>query len=197
MAIAFASPLATPAAAGCRQTSRSDAARIAAMFDDHFVPVWRFLRRLGVPTGDVDDHAQEVMLVASRKLDQIEYGKERGFLLGVAYRIASDARRAIASRRETDDDMLEEREDPSPDPEMLADQLHARAVLDQLLQGMPLDFRAVFVLTELDELSMAEISELLGLPPGTVASRLRRGREYFDEKVRRLQARFAQAGGVE
>ena len=41
--------------------------------------------------------------------------------------------------------------------------------------------RAVFVLYELEEMTMAEISETLELPPGTVASRLRRARACFEE----------------
>ena len=164
------------------------------MFDAHFESVWRFLRRLGVPPGDVDDHAQDVMIVATRKVRQIEEGKELGFLLGVAYRVASDARRAHALRKETADDSLESREDPAPTPEALTDRLRARAVLDQVLEGMPLDFRAVFVLSELEDLSMAEIAELLQIPSGTVASRLRRGREYFDARVKRILARLDSGG---
>jgi RNA polymerase sigma-70 factor (ECF subfamily) len=171
------------------------AGRIAAMFDEHFESIWRFLRRMGVPEGDVDDAAQEVMLIATRKVAQIEPGKERGFLFGVAYRVASDARRARANRRETDVEGLEDRVDATPDPEILVDRLRARAVLDQVLEGMPLDFRAVFVLTEIDGLSMAEISELLGIPGGTVASRLRRGREHFDVGVKRIRAQLHNAEG--
>jgi RNA polymerase sigma-70 factor (ECF subfamily) len=174
----------------------SGADRIAAMFDAHFESIWRFLRRMGVPEGDVDDYAQEVMLVATRKVEQIEPGKERGFLFGVAYRVASDARRAQANRRETDADALDERIDVTPDPEILVDRLRARAVLDQVLEGMPLDFRAVFVLAEIDGLSMTEIAELLQIPGGTVASRLRRGREHFEAQVKRLRAQLQNAEGV-
>jgi RNA polymerase sigma-70 factor (ECF subfamily) len=174
----------------------SGAARIAAMFDEHFESIWRFLRRMGVPQRDVDDAAQEVMLIATRKVEQIAPGKERGFLFGVAYRVASDARRAQANRRETDLDGLEERIDASPDPEILVDRLRARAVLDQVLEGMPLDFRAVFVLTEIDGLSMGEVAELLEIPGGTVASRLRRGREHFDARVKRVRAQLRNAEGA-
>jgi RNA polymerase sigma-70 factor (ECF subfamily) len=189
------STIATPVATVSQRDKHNAATRIAAMFDEHFVSVWRFLRRMGVPTGDVDDYAQEVMLIATRKLSQIELGKERGFLLGAAWRVASDARRTHAHRRETDDDQLQERQDPAPDPEMLTNHLRARQVLDQVLDEMPLDFRSVFVLSEIDELSMAEIAELLQIPAGTVASRLRRGRECFDARVKRIQAQFVHREG--
>jgi RNA polymerase sigma-70 factor (ECF subfamily) len=53
-----------------------------------------------------------------------------------------------------------------------------------------MDLRAVFTLYELEELKMNEIAELLGVPAGTVASRLRRAREHFEAQVARLQARM-------
>src|SRR5262249_30178589 len=98
-------------------------------------------------------------------------------------------------RRETDDDILDEWEDPAPDPEMLTNRLRARAVLDQILDAMPLHFRAVFVLSELDGLTMAQIAETLHMPNGTVASKLRRGRMYFDARVKAIQTHFAHREG--
>jgi len=47
------------------------------------------------------------------------------------------------------------------------------------------ELRAVFVAYELEEATMAEVSEALGIPPGTVASRLRRSRELFQTQLRR------------
>ena len=44
---------------------------------------------------------------------------------------------------------------------------------------MPMELRAVFVLSELEELTMAQIAEMMSTPPGTVASRLRRARAAF------------------
>ena len=76
------------------------AARLRAMMDNHFETVWRSLRRLGVPEAGADDAAQQVFVVASRRLDEITVGGERGYLLGIALRVASDARRALARRRE-------------------------------------------------------------------------------------------------
>jgi RNA polymerase sigma-70 factor, ECF subfamily len=196
MANQGASPPATSVAAEPKEVDRKQSARMAAMLDEHFVSVWRFLRRLGVPPADVDDYAQEVMLIAARKIAQIERGKERGFLFGVAHRVASDARRAHAHRGETDDELLDQREDPSPGPEILVDHHRARTVLDQVLAAMPLDLRAVFVLTEIDELPMAQIADLLQLPMGTVASRLRRAREHFDARVKRIHAGLAHGAGA-
>ena len=161
---------------------------LAELFHAHFDLIWRTVRRLGVPPAAIDDAAQEVFVVASRKLDVIEPGKERAFLCAIAMRVASDARRA-QSRRGTsvavDADVLV---DATPTPEDLLDQKRAREHLDALIARMPEDVRAVFVLYELEGLTMAEIAAALELAPGTVASRLRRGREQFNTMVARIDA---------
>src|SRR5882724_6039539 len=82
------------------RSREAHAARLRAMMDNHFETVWRSLRRLGVPEAGADDAAQQVFVVASRRLDEITVGGERGYLLGIALRVASDARRTIARRRE-------------------------------------------------------------------------------------------------
>jgi len=66
------------------------------------------------------------------------------------------------------------------------DQRRARALLDRVLVGMPMDLRAVFVLFELEEMTMMEIATISDIPLGTVASRLRRARQTFQEAVRKL-----------
>ena len=72
----------------------------------------------------------------------------------------------------------------------MLDRARARALLDEILEAMPLELRAVFTLFELEQLTMAQIAPLLGVPQGTVASRLRRAREVFVEHRKRLEARM-------
>jgi RNA polymerase sigma-70 factor, ECF subfamily len=167
--------------------------RLRAIFDQHYDFVWRSARRLGVAAEAVDDAAQEIFLVASRKLDQIRPGSERAFLFSTALRVASDSRRATARRHEVadgeDESVLELAPDPSPGPDELTDQKRARELLDAVIRSLPIDLRSVFVLFELEGMSMIEIAACIDIPAGTVASRLRRGREMFHEKVKRLQAR--------
>lgn len=172
-----------------------DPARLRALLEAHYDLVWRSLRRFGVPSGDVDDAAQQVFMVAARRLDLIVPGAERSFLIGTAMRVASDARRAAKRRPEVQEDApLNERRDSSPGPDELIDRSRARAVLDRVLDALPLELRAVFVLFELEELPTAEIATLLGLPIGTVASRLRRAREEFHRLAARTRARAGHAG---
>ncbi len=166
---------------------RTSERRLRELFDTQFDFVWRSLRRLGVPELTVDDATQEVFLVLSRRLEDVEPGRERSFLFSTALRVASTARRASTRRGVHDEGAIDGLVDPSPNPEELADKQRARAVLDQVLATIELDLRAVFVLYELEEMTMAEIATTLDLAAGTVASRLRRAREAFQTAATRLR----------
>jgi RNA polymerase sigma-70 factor (ECF subfamily) len=168
--------------------------RLRTLVGEHFDFIWRSLRRLGVPSTDVDDCVQQVFWVAARKLDDIQSGSERAFLFSTAMRVASDARRSRTRRREVQDEGIEAF-DASPSPEEVASLRRARALLDEVLDAMTMDLRAVFVLFELEEMQTAEIAAVLDLPAGTVASRLRRAREEFQRIVARVQARDGFRGG--
>jgi len=169
-------------------------ARLRTIVAEQFDFVWRSLRRLGVPEIDVDDCAQQVFVVAARRLDDIQVGSERAFLFSTVMRVASDARRSRGRRREVLHDDIEVFDD-APDPEEIASAHSARAVLDEVLDALPMELRAVFVLFELEELTTAEIAAVLELPSGTVASRLRRAREEFHRVVARRKAHDAFSGG--
>jgi len=160
--------------------------RLRAIFREHYDFIWRTLRRLGLEAGRADDAAQLVFVTASRKLDQIRPGGERGYLFGIALRVASDARRASARRRERPLEHAGDAADPRPLAEEVLDERRARALLDVALARLPLELQVVFVLHELEELPMSEIAALVGIPHGTVASRLRRARVEFETLMTRL-----------
>jgi len=163
--------------------------RIRALVDEHFNFVWRYLRGLGVPESSVDDAAQQVFVIAAQKIGEIDDGSERSFLVGTAHGVAANARRTSARRREVSDDgALEVHVDASPDPEQRIASKEGLAVLDQFLALLPDELREVFILFELEGMTMAAMADALSLPPGTVASRLRRAREEFSEMAKRFQA---------
>ena len=175
-------------------------ARLRRMVRTHVDALWRFMRRLGVYESDLDDAMQEVVFATAGRLGDIPPASERAFLYGTAFRVGSEWRRRRGSRHEVSDDALSLHETQLPAPDALTDQARARKLLDDMLADMPTDLRAVFTLYEVEEMTMAEIAQILDLPPGTVASRLRRAREHFERSVERLQARTApraRAGSVE
>lgn len=170
--------------------------RVARLVREHYGFVWRLLRRLGLGEGDADDAAQQVFLAASGRLSSVEPARERSFLYGVALNVGARARRSLGRRREEPLEAAGEREAREPNAEQMLERRQARALLDQLLDEMPEDLRVVFVLFELEELSTPEIAEVCAIPVGTAASRLRRAREDFEERVARAEARRRFAGVV-
>jgi RNA polymerase sigma-70 factor (ECF subfamily) len=159
----------------------------------HIDFVWRALRRFGVPEAEAPDATQQVFIVATSELGRIEKGRERAFLFGTALRVASKVRRRRARKPLDGTTDPDEQVADLPSTEELVDQRRARAIMDDILEQMTDDLRAVFILYELEQMTMAEIADVLSLPPGTVASRLRRAREFFERQVER---RAAAKGGA-
>jgi RNA polymerase sigma-70 factor (ECF subfamily) len=161
-------------AAGRASAARD--ARIATCVRAHVAAVWRVLRRHGVAEADADDAAQRVFLILSNNVESVELGHELPFLIRTATFVASETRRAQRRRRESDD--------PPPDlvapaaerPDTVMERREAVARLDAILAQLDDAVRTVFVLHEIEEMTMTEIAETLQIPPGTVASRLRRAR---------------------
>lgn len=155
--------------------------------------VWRQLRRLGLSRADADDATQQVFLVASRRRDQLVPGKERSFLYGTALRVAANVRRGLQRRREVAPEGHSEPPLDAPLPDEVLERRRARALLDELLGQLPAELSRVLVLAEVEQLTVAAIAELEGIPAGTAASRLRRARSVFRELLERHPA--SGAGG--
>jgi RNA polymerase sigma-70 factor (ECF subfamily) len=167
-------------------------ARVTAAVREHKDFLYRLLRRLGVPAVAADDALQRVYVVLARRIDTVAIGCERPYLFGIALRVAKSVRSSLGASHELlDQDVVAAAPARERGADEQLDDCRARALLDGLLESMPLDLRTVFVLYELEELTMQEIATLLEVPSGTVASRLRRAREEFERLSRRLQARLA------
>ncbi len=186
-----------PVEATLKPAAVQHADRLRSIVAEHYPSLWRFLRRLGVPEADAEDAAQKCLCVLAQRMDDVAPGKDKPFLFAVAVRVAKAMRR---ERRFTtgigDDEQLAELPSSGPDAAQQLDERRARVVLDALLASIPLDLRTVFVLYELEELTMAEIARALDLPMGTVASRLRRAREAFEELSRRVRRDLGRMGGL-
>ena len=161
--------------------------RLVVVVREYFAFVWRLMRRFGLPPADADDATQQVMIVLTRRLADIQPGSERAFLSRTAVHVALKARRSWERRREVTDALYDELPCVGCDPDRLLDQRRARERLDQLLSDLPFELRVVLVLFEIEGLSQPEIAAALDIPYGTVASRIRRARKALERLVLRNQ----------
>lgn len=168
--------------------SPSSAPDVRQIFEAHGDFVWRALARSGVRDADLRDATQEVFLVVSRKLAEREGTSSlTTWLYGIAIKVAANYRRKAHRKHE---ELTDEVPDPveleaGDDPERALANEQARARLAQILEELPLDQRVVFMMFELDEMTCPAIAEALGIPLGTVYTRLRAGRSRFEEKAGR------------
>ena len=168
--------------------SREKDERLRSLVNQHIDFVARVLRNAGTPESEVDDDLQRTFITVAKRLDDIRHGAEKSFLLQIALRVAAHARRTLARRREVQSEDPPDLVESLATPEQLTDQRRARLMLDRVLDQMDIDLRAVFVLHEFEEMNMSEIADVLEIPRGTVASRLRRARLEFKERVIALQS---------
>ncbi len=154
----------------------------AEVFRQHAPFVWRALRRLGVAEADVEDVCQEVFMVVTRKLGSFE-GRSalRTWIYGICARTASDYRRRAVRREIATEEVPVGGVDGQQDRALL--EKEARRTLDRILDQLDEDKRAVFVLYEIEELTMADVAEALACPLQTAYSRLHAARRIVEAGI--------------
>jgi RNA polymerase sigma-70 factor (ECF subfamily) len=167
-----------------------------SVYQRYFDFVWRSARRLGVNEGAIEDLVQEVFVLVHRQLPGFEgRSKLRTWLYGVVLRVVREhRRRAFRSNARRVEYATRSRHAEPCDNALPDEQLaHAQAarILEEVLEEMPPDRREVFVMAELEQMSVPEIAAILGDKLNTVYSRLRLAREGFERSVARRRAREA------
>lgn len=163
-------------------------ADFSALYDTYFDFVWTNARRLGVPSAQLDDAVQDVFLAVYRRLP--EFRGEASFktwLFHFVLRVSSTHRRSVkANERRKAPDVTAAQ--PSA-PETLMAGKQAAELMYRLLDELEESRRELFVLVELEQLSVADAAKALGLNTNTAHSKLRDARRDFDEAVARERAR--------
>lgn len=163
------------------------ARQLRQLVDAHYPFVWRALRRAGVAESDADDATQRVFLTVSRRLSEIRPGAERAFIYSVVQGEAGHLRRSYKRRAEVGAEQLEDRSTGRPRPDEIAGRRQALSHVGAVLDAMDESLRSVFALFEIEEMSCQEIASALGIPVGTVKSRLQRAREDFKSRITELR----------
>lgn len=152
----------------------------AELFREHAPHAGRALRNLGVSEADLPDALQEAFLVVHRRLPDFRGESTlRTWIYGICLRVAGAHRKKPHRRREV---ALEEAPDQATSRTPHDDAEHRQALgrLDEALDGLDDDKRAVFVLYEIEELTLAEIAAAIGAPIPTVYSRLQAARRTVE-----------------
>lgn len=162
------------------------------VYDAHFRVVWQALRRFGVRERDLDDAAHDVFIVVHRRLGDFDAGRPiRPWLMGIAVRVASDARRRSQTRHEvvSDDVDAEPNRLPQGTPahgvraDRVLDDKERRALLYRALDTLDFDRRTVVVLHDLEGHAMPEIAAALETNINTLYARLQKGRVQLKAAV--------------
>jgi RNA polymerase sigma factor (sigma-70 family) len=155
----------------------------ARVFEETVLPhldaAFNYARWLTRNDADAEDVVQDACVRAMRFFSSLREGDARAWLFTIVRNTwySRISRRANAAEATPVDYVLDEARDEALDPEARLLQqrtvAHVRAALEQL----PVDFREVIVLREIEGLSYKEIAAVVRIPVGTVMSRLARARE--------------------
>jgi RNA polymerase sigma-70 factor (ECF subfamily) len=163
---------------------------VAELHDEYADFVWRNLQRLGVAPSSLEDALQDVFVVVHRRLDSYDgTSKISTWLFGICLRVASAHRKRAHLKHELYPREWADKVDDTPraDPEQVALRREAERRLEAALAAMDLERRAVFVMFEIEGMPAAAIAELLGIPKGTVHSRLHKARAEFAAALTRQE----------
>ena len=175
-----------------------DVSSFESIYKQYFGFVWSSVRRFGVSPAAMDDVVQEVFIVIHSRLHTLEQPKAlRSWIYGIVRRTVSGHHRSRRLREASGAALATEpNAQPLPrTPLDLVEQNDQVKLLFSLLEELDEPKREVFLMAELDELTVPEIAEILEIPLNTAYSRLRAARQAFDEALVRHSARSEGRGG--
>lgn len=154
-------------------------AEFEALHRAHVHFVWRSLRRLGVHESSLDDATQEVFVVVHRHFADFRPGPtEKAWLFAIAQRVASDQRRWVR-RKGNLVPLHEEMVESSSSPLEGAMKRQASDVVLAFLEQLDEPRRSAFILSELEQMTGAEVSAALGVNANTIFSRVATAKKAF------------------
>jgi RNA polymerase sigma-70 factor (ECF subfamily) len=160
-----------------------DAARLAALYDAHAAPVWRYVVHLTGDRAGADDVVQETLLRAWRtpRILAQDPATTRSWMFTVARHLVVDDVRSARRRREVVVDDVPERAQADA-----TETLFEAILIEEALATLSAEHRAVVIRAYYGGLTVAEMAGELEIPEGTVKSRLHYGlralRLAFQEK---------------
>jgi RNA polymerase sigma-70 factor, ECF subfamily len=165
------------------------------IFEQHTPFLWRALTNLGVPSHEVQDLCQEIMITVHRRLPSFDGRSLRGWLYGICVRVASDYRRSARVRREVVSEAPPDQVSSNDLVDFIDRGRDVRLLLGALAQ-LDEPKRVAFVLFEIEELTLAEVAEAVGAPLQTVYSRIKAAREQMQRAIPARSSQYPKKGGA-
>jgi RNA polymerase sigma-70 factor (ECF subfamily) len=154
------------------------------LYRDHFDFVYRQAARLGGPSIDAEDVAQEVFMVVARKLDTFDSSSLiTTWLYGITLNVVRSMRRRWRLRRLFESDDQAQKSDVPVRSVDRAEVVDAHRIAYEILDKLAPKKREAFILAEFEGLSCEEIAKLVGTKTETVWSRLHYARREFAERL--------------
>ena len=140
---------------------------------------------------DAEDAVQETFLKLYRNRGWENVENERAFLARVAWRVAVDLgpRAARPSLSLADAHEPKEATSPRPGPEESLLSANQHAMVHGMIDALGEEFRVPLILAAFEDLSSREIGAILGIPEGTVRTRLKRARQILRQKLSAIAPR--------
>ena len=137
-------------------------------------------------TADAEDVAQEALLRAYQSFDRLrDRNRFRAWLVRISFRLALDRLRSAKRREQRDTLWAKPAHQPAPiTAEDVAASNQFQAHLDRALEELPEKLRLVLLLSAMDGYTIEEIASMMGVPLGTVKSRIFIARKKLAEKLR-------------
>jgi RNA polymerase sigma-70 factor, ECF subfamily len=142
-----------------------------------FRVAWALLRS----RADADDIVQECFLRLARKRNWNGIRDERAYIATIVWRLAQDRRRSLPREEGGMELDTITATDFSPETTLLSDDSIAR--IHRLIDALPEELRQPLVLSTLQEMTSAQIAAMLGIPEGTVRTRIQRARALLKQKL--------------
>lgn len=171
-----------------RRGSALPQARLERVFAEHHALVWRTLRRLGLSPAEAADTTRRVFQEAARRMGSAQRSQERSKLLSLALRYAFSVDRFAVSEVRTRPPMAQREKVRTGVFVRAASPAQAACVdmMDRVLSHMPRPAATVFILFELEGLSLAEVGDVLSLGPEAARQTLLHARAEFKSIVAAL-----------
>jgi RNA polymerase sigma-70 factor (ECF subfamily) len=156
------------------------------LYNRHFSFVWRCLRAMGVPSGALDDAAQDVFLAVHRQLPRFRgESSVQSWLYGIARHVAANHQRRVRRKQAPLEPLVAEPPHPDPGPHERAEDAEAAAFLEAFLANLDHKKRDLFILAVLEEMSIPEVAAALSIPLNTAYTRLRAVRAELERALAR------------